>query len=174
METGNGWYTWNNKRGGKHLVASRLDRFLVSESILHDMGEIMSEVLPGTGFDHWPIYLRWDWSCSTLRKPFKFEQFWMEHKDFKDIVQQWWQELVPSSGTTMYCFQQKLKMLKSKIRIWNKEEFGNIFEDKIRLISELDQLSQKGMTAGWDEDMQRKEKDLWEQLDARERKEGIY
>ena len=30
METGNGWYTWNNKRGGEHLVASPLDKFLVS------------------------------------------------------------------------------------------------------------------------------------------------
>ena len=52
-------------------------------------------------------------------------------------------------------------MLKSKICTWNKEEFGNIFEDKKRLISELDQLSQKGMTDGWDEDTQKKEKDLW-------------
>ena len=60
-------------------------------------------------------------------------------------------------------------MLKSKIRTRNKEEFGNIFEDKKRLIYELDQLSQKGMTDGWDEDMQKKEKYLWGQLEARER-----
>ena len=52
METGNGWYMWNNKHGGEHLVASFLDRFLVSESILHDTGEIMTEVLPAAGFDH--------------------------------------------------------------------------------------------------------------------------
>ena len=38
METGNGWYTWNNKHGGEHLVASRLERFLASEPLLHDMG----------------------------------------------------------------------------------------------------------------------------------------
>ena len=30
VETGCGWFTWNNKRGGEHLVASHLDRFLVS------------------------------------------------------------------------------------------------------------------------------------------------
>ena len=29
MEMGDGWYTWSNRRGGHHLVASRLDRFLV-------------------------------------------------------------------------------------------------------------------------------------------------
>ena len=58
METSNGWYTLKNKRGGEHLVAYCLDRFLVSESILHDTGEIMTKVLPAAGFDHWPIYLR--------------------------------------------------------------------------------------------------------------------
>ena len=30
----------------------------------------------------------------------------------------------------MYRFQQKLKALKAKICTWNREEFGNIFEDK--------------------------------------------
>ena len=65
----------------------------------------------------------------------------MEDKDFKDLVQQWWQELVPSSGIAMYCFQQKIKSLKSRIRTWNKEVFGNIFEDKKKLIANLDQLS---------------------------------
>ena len=42
------------------------------------------------------------------------------------------------------------------------------------MISELDQLSQKGMTDGWDKDIHKKEKDLWGQLEARERHEGIY
>ena len=153
METSTGWFTWNNKRGGAHLVASRLDRFLVSESLLRDTGEILAEVLPAAGSDHWPICLRWDWTSSALGKPFRFEQFWMEHKDFKNLAQQWWQDLVPPAGTAMFRFQQNLKALKSKICTWNKEEFGNIFEDKKRLIADLEQLSQKGMTEGWDEDM---------------------
>ena len=40
-------------------------------------------------------------------------------------------------GTRMYNFQQKLKALKAKIRTWNKEEFGNIFADKKRIVQEL-------------------------------------
>ena len=30
LEIGDGWFTWNNRRGGDHLVASRLDHFLVT------------------------------------------------------------------------------------------------------------------------------------------------
>ena len=93
----------------------------------------------------------------------------MEHKDFKNLVQQWWQELVPPVGTAMYRFQQKLKALKAKIRTWNKEEFGNIFEDKKRLIADLERLNQKGMNDGWDADMQKEEKELWGQLEGREK-----
>ena len=61
--------------------------------------------------------------------------------------------MIPPSRTVMYCFQQKLKALKSKIHIWNREEFRNVFEDKKRLISEVDLISRKGMEEGWDEDM---------------------
>ena len=85
MEIGNGWFTWNKKRGGEHLVSLWLDRFLVSEHIVHGMGEIRVDVLPATGSNHWPVCLNWDCSSSTLRKPFRFEQFWLEHKEFKDL-----------------------------------------------------------------------------------------
>ena len=88
VETRRGWFTWNNKRGGEHLVASRLDHFLVSENIMHSTGELVDDVLLAAGSDHWPIRLSWDWSCSPMDKPFRFENFWMEKKDFKDLVSQ--------------------------------------------------------------------------------------
>ena len=53
----------------------------------------------------------------------------------------------------MYNFQQKLKALKAKIRMWNKEEFGNIFQDKKKLIQDIDLIQQKGMESGWDMEM---------------------
>ena len=134
VETGSGWFTWNNIHGGEHPVASRLDCFLVSKNIMHSSREFVVNVLPTAGSDHWPIYLSWDWSCSPMGKPFCFEILWMEHKYFKDLVSQWWPELVPPPGTNMFRFQQKLKALKAKICMWNKEEFGNIFEDKKKLL----------------------------------------
>ena len=72
-------------------------------------------------------------------------------------------------GTRMYNFQQKLKVLKVKIRIWNKEDFGNIFEDKKMIVQELTAIQQRGMESGWDQELKEKEKDLGAQLEARER-----
>ena len=77
-------------------------------------------------------------------------------------------------GTVMYCLRQKLKILKAKIYTWNKEEFGNIFEDKKRLLSEINIINKKGMEEGWDDHMNLKEKDLLGQLEAKDRQEGVF
>ena len=57
LETRDGWFTWNKRRGGENLVASRFDRFLVSENIVQGYEEIRASVLPVAGSDHWPISL---------------------------------------------------------------------------------------------------------------------
>eukprot|EP00253_Pinus_taeda_P028553 PITA_28553 len=53
----NGKFTWNNRRGGERLISSRLDRFLVSESLILDGTVVESNILPSRGSDHWPISL---------------------------------------------------------------------------------------------------------------------
>ena len=75
LEMGDGWFTWNNRRGSDHLVASRLDRFLVAESIVRGVGEIRANVIPVACSDHWPVCLRWEGAANRLQKPFRFEQF---------------------------------------------------------------------------------------------------
>ena len=75
----------------------------------------------------------------------------------------------PPPETIMFHFQQKLKDLKSKICMWNREEFGNIFEDKKILLNELDLINKQGMEVGWDEGMKVREKDLMRHFEARER-----
>ena len=87
MGTGDGWFIWNNKRGGDHLVASRLDRFLVTDNIDRGLGDIWENVIHDAGSDQWPVCLNWEVRNSFLPKPFHFEQFWLEHKEFKGLVE---------------------------------------------------------------------------------------
>ena len=137
LENGDGWFTWNNRRGHEYLVASRIDHFPVTEIIIRGAEEIRANVISTAGFDHWPVCLSWEGAADRLPKPFRFEQFWLEHRDFKGMVEQWRQEMKDSGGTRMYNFQQNLKVLKAKIHTWNNNDFGNIFEDKKRIILEL-------------------------------------
>ena len=53
-------------------------------------------------------------------------------------------------------------------------DFGNIFEDKKRLIKDINLIHQKGMKTEWEMEMKEKEKDILNRLDARERQEEIY
>ena len=57
LETKDGWFTWNNRRGGENLVASCIDRFLLLENFIRGIGEIKEIFLPTVGSDHWPISL---------------------------------------------------------------------------------------------------------------------
>ena len=48
--------------------------------------------------------------------------------------------------------------------MWNREDFGNIFQDKRRLIEDIEHTHQRGMEEGWDEELKQKEKDMLNQL----------
>ena len=71
----NGLFTWKNKRSGERHIASRFDRFLVSESVLAGRGDIGATVLPATRLDHWPICLEWGNLGNFINRPFRFENF---------------------------------------------------------------------------------------------------
>eukprot|EP00253_Pinus_taeda_P018385 PITA_18385 len=117
-----GAHTWNNKRGGERQIASHLDRFLVSESLLLEVVIAHSDILPCGGSDHWPISLTTTIQGMPRNKPFRFEKFWLDHPDFIQLVGKWWQEPVEIRGTKMYKLQGKLKHIKNRIKEWNIKE----------------------------------------------------
>lgn len=77
IQTINGVYTWNNRRGGKNQIASRLDRFLVSETIMNKDVFVEEKIMPSLGSDHWPIRLEVDIKRNLGKRPFRFETFWL-------------------------------------------------------------------------------------------------
>eukprot|EP00253_Pinus_taeda_P024856 PITA_24856 len=52
METSNGIFTWNNKRGGPSQVASKLDKLMLSDELLITGSNITTLILPFWGSDH--------------------------------------------------------------------------------------------------------------------------
>lgn len=57
IETSNGLCTWNNKRGGDSLVASKLDKFMISKQLMLPNKEIIVDILPFGGSDQWLIQM---------------------------------------------------------------------------------------------------------------------
>eukprot|EP00253_Pinus_taeda_P016963 PITA_16963 len=81
----NGTFTWSNRRGGKHQIASKLDHFLISDNTVHLGGDLTAAILAHSGSDHWPIALQWQRPRYRTKRPFRFEGFWLTHPTFKDF-----------------------------------------------------------------------------------------
>ena len=50
---------------------------------------------------------------------------WLKSKGFKDLLKGWWQGL-SFKGSTSFILAEKLKGLKGKLKLWNKEGFGYV------------------------------------------------
>ncbi|CAK8573237.1 unnamed protein product [Lathyrus sativus] len=101
---------------------SRIDRFLLSESLAESWKIVGQVVGVRDIFDHSPIWLK---SCTVdwSPKPFIFNNNWFSHKDFYLFVKVKWNGFVVS-GRGDFVLKEKLRMLKRKLRSWNAEVFG--------------------------------------------------
>eukprot|EP00253_Pinus_taeda_P009834 PITA_09834 len=164
IPSNNGMFTWNNKREGSQQIASRLDIFLLFDNAIHLGGEFTASILSISGSDHWPIELQWSRPGSRTSRPFRFEAFWMTHMDFNDLVSSKWHNFIPSNGSKMYPFQQKLRYLKSKIKYWNHTSFSNISQAQNALNQEMKKVQQRIINEGRSKDLTNQEQTLEAQI----------
>ncbi|RVX07687.1 hypothetical protein CK203_021949 [Vitis vinifera] len=104
-----------------------------------------SRGLPRWTSDHSPICLETNplkWGPT----PFRFENMWLLHPEFKEKFRDWWQECTVE-GWEGHKFMRKLKFIKSKLKEWNIVAFGDLRERKKHILSELgriDLIEQEG------------------------------
>ncbi|XP_042453848.1 uncharacterized protein LOC122038269 [Zingiber officinale] len=84
------------------------------------------EHLSRAASDHCPLYISFP-SFTMPRASFRFQKMWIKHRNFILRVQLNW--MLPCSGFGLQKFQFKLKRLKTHLKWWNVEVFGNIFEN---------------------------------------------
>ncbi|OMO76410.1 hypothetical protein COLO4_25567 [Corchorus olitorius] len=63
---------------------------------------------------------------------------WMAHPGCKEVIKRAWNQDL--SGSRAFNLAQKLKITRNELKTWNKNTFGNLFERKKRLESELEEL----------------------------------
>ncbi|XP_057811408.1 uncharacterized protein LOC131025629 [Salvia miltiorrhiza] len=75
-------------------------------------------------------------------RPFRFLNVWMSHPEFEQKVKKVWTENRPT-GWRCFVVSEKLKKLKTELKVWNNSIFGNIDERIKDLKAELLSLDQK-------------------------------
>lgn len=114
-----GKYLWF-KDNGKAM--GRIDRFLVSNNLIEAWGVFDQRISARDLPDHAPIRLY----CGVIDwgpKPFRFNNAWLKHGYFKEFICNEWDNL-NIEGRGGFILFEKLKQLKTRIRIWNREVFG--------------------------------------------------
>nr|GFA87702.1 RNA-directed DNA polymerase, eukaryota [Tanacetum cinerariifolium] len=97
---------------------SKLDRFLISESLSSSCPNISAITLDRFLSDHRPILLR-ESSFDYDPTPFRFFHYWIEMDGFEKMVSDTWRESLDVGPNHMINLMNKLKYLKKKIRTWN-------------------------------------------------------
>ena len=126
-------FTWSNMQVAS--ICKRLDRFLFSFEWFLSKS---SRRLPRWTLDHSPICLETNplkWGPT----PFRFENMWLLHPEFKEKFRDWWQECTVE-GWEGHKFMKKLKFVKSKLKDWNKVAFGDLRDRKNFIFLDLGRI----------------------------------
>ncbi|XP_073059743.1 uncharacterized protein [Primulina eburnea] len=154
----NAKYTWSNFRANP--ICCRLDRYLFSRDWMDIFPNYRQVVLPRITSDHCPVVL----DTAELRwgpAPFRFENTWLSHQNFKQLVRSWW-----NSGVTRgwdYKFMMKLKRMKVEVSKWNREVFGDVGVRYTKVVTRIKQLDDLEAEGSWSEILQ--EERTKEQID---------
>lgn len=76
---------------------------------------------------------------------------WFQHKSFKDSILSWWNQ-PQTQGWAAFRLQKKLLFIKEKLKIWNREVFGNIAQQKEILSQQIHHLDHKESDSGLTEE----------------------
>ncbi|GJR64060.1 RNA-directed DNA polymerase, eukaryota [Tanacetum coccineum] len=130
-------FTWCHKSATK---MSKLDRFLISESLTNSCPNISAITLDRYLSDHRPILMR-ESHYDYGPVPFRFFHYWFEIKGFDKLVEDSWNEVAVVESNAMIKMMKKLKYLKEKIRLWNKCNMVSSINSKRTLKSDLADLN---------------------------------
>jgi len=131
-----GQFTWSN--GQEDHIWSRIDRFLISSEWEERFPDVSQRRLTRLFSDHFPLLL----DCGTNRggnRYFKFENMWLKYEGFVEQVKKWWMSY-EFSGFLSFILANKLEALKSDLKKWNEEVFGDIGKKKEELLEGIREL----------------------------------
>ncbi|GJQ95193.1 RNA-directed DNA polymerase, eukaryota, reverse transcriptase zinc-binding domain protein [Tanacetum coccineum] len=107
-------FTWCHKSASK---MSKLDPFLISESLMTSCPGISAITLDRYLSNHRPILLRESHTNYGL-VPFRFFHFWFEIEGFDKFVETTWNDIHVQEPDAMRKLLKKIKYLKEQIRVW--------------------------------------------------------
>lgn len=124
-------FTWRRGRVVDTYIAKRLDRVLCNAIARLKWQEASVTHLPFLASDQTPLFIQLapEQTGNPRRRPFHFEAAWLKHESFM--------ELVKNSQNSDVSTPRALKSLKEKLKVWNREVFGDVQKRKEKLLADI-------------------------------------
>lgn len=117
-------YTWSNNQEGGGFVWARLDRVFTNPAWADVFSSTMVKDLPRSTSDHSPMLIQIDEGVSFHPSSFKCQNMWIPR-----LLTWEYSWNLPAWGSPFDIFFQRLQSVKQHLKIWNKDIFGNIFDN---------------------------------------------
>nr|GEY45491.1 RNA-directed DNA polymerase, eukaryota, reverse transcriptase zinc-binding domain protein [Tanacetum cinerariifolium] len=142
-------FTWMNKVGSK---MSKLDRFLISDNVNHDIPNLQLVALDRRWSDHNPILFHLK-KVDFGQTPFRIFHSWFDRIDFEKVVIDKWNDITREVLDHTKSLHTKLKDLKSHLKIWYSHT-KEVETSKMNLLladmRNLDQKNDEGLASDKD------------------------
>ncbi|GJU69615.1 retrovirus-related pol polyprotein from transposon TNT 1-94 [Tanacetum coccineum] len=132
-------YTWVHKEADK---MSKLDQFLVLDSVLATFPSLTRVILDKHLSDHQPIFLH-ELQVDYGPVPFRLYHYWFLIKGFDSFVKQEWKEDKVDERNSMIYLKKKLRLLNKKLRAWGKEARKSLKKKRFEIQFEIRELDKQ-------------------------------
>ena len=123
-------YTWMNRREINSLIQEINDRFFMNPSWCLLYPNTKVSYLTRCYLDHCPMLMETNPRRQLhLTRPFNFQSFWLSNPSFPNVVNQAWKQ--PRK------LMEAIKVFSRQASLWNKNQFGNIFQKRKRVLARL-------------------------------------
>lgn len=157
--------TWAGRRFLPRHTESVLDRALMSFGFSEIWFSSTCLKLPRITSDHSPIVLSCSLDSINSPKPFRFSHMWIMHEDFLRVISSSWSEQ-SSEKCPIFRVMAKLRRLKTVLKSWNKNVFGNVDVQIATLQDKLIAVQQNIGTNGYSDRLFDEEVCLQADLDS--------
>ncbi|OMO96596.1 Endonuclease/exonuclease/phosphatase [Corchorus olitorius] len=128
-------FTWSNRRGENEITWERLDRAFANPKWFELNENVVLENLPINVSDHSPLLLCLEKSKMFNKRPYRFELMWTTHPQCEKVITNAWK--INANGYAAFRLMRKIGTTKEKLKLWNREVFGDLAKRKMELEIEL-------------------------------------
>ncbi|XP_026419462.1 uncharacterized protein LOC113315391 [Papaver somniferum] len=117
-------YSWCNNIAGKKRILCDINKAFYNLKWLEKFDGWSYKVGVRGTLDHGPLFGSTVNICKPTNAPFRYQNIWTSHPGFLDVIKDAWNEEI--LGNPSFSFMSKLKRLKSVLKKWNWEIFGDL------------------------------------------------